>query len=128
MMKKLVILFSVLTTSILSADAETGYLAIQVVDLNDSPVAGIRIMIEGNGGSAVSGSDGKARLRLSAGTAEGMSVTLSIASSANKSAYAMLQPYDHRTLVPPLQKRQTTLSRLSSSRRAIQPQQQTISL
>ena len=61
-----------------TAEAERGFILVQVQDAQRHPVRGIEIGIDGYGGSKVTGDDGKAKIPLGNQTKDGDWVTLSI--------------------------------------------------
>jgi hypothetical protein len=50
--------------------AESGVLVVHVKDVHRHPIAGMQIGVEGDGGSATTGDDGKARIALAKQTKE----------------------------------------------------------
>jgi tetratricopeptide (TPR) repeat protein len=79
---------------------EAGVLQVVVQDLQNHPVRGVEIGIEGGGGSRTSGDDGKALLPLSTNTAENDWVSLQIIHSPPGKDWVILSPIDSRTPVP----------------------------
>jgi len=80
--------------------AETGILVVHVKDVQRHPVAGLEIAVEGDGGSAVTDSRGKARIRLAPQTKEKSLVSLQIVKSPSGQDLVMVSPWDYRAPVP----------------------------
>ena len=80
--------------------AEAGVLVVHVKDARQRPVVGLQIGVEGDGGSDVTGDDGKARIRLAKQTKQNTKVTLQIVKSPPGKDFVLVSPWDHRTLVP----------------------------
>ncbi|MFZ0311107.1 MAG: tetratricopeptide repeat protein, partial [Candidatus Korobacteraceae bacterium] len=80
--------------------AETGILVVHVKDVQRRPVAGLEIGVEGDGGSAITDSSGKARIRLAAQTREKSCVPLQIVASPRSQDVVMVSPWDYRAQVP----------------------------
>ena len=80
--------------------SETGILVVHAKDVQRRPVAGLEIGVEGDGGSAVTDSKGKARIKLAAQTKEKSSVSLQIVKSPAGKDLVMVSPWDYRTQVP----------------------------
>jgi len=80
--------------------AEAGVLVVHVEDVQQRPIAGVQIGVKGDGGSAVTGDDGKARIRLAQQTKENRWVFLQIVRSPSGKDFVMVSPWEHNTLVP----------------------------
>ena len=80
--------------------AETGILVVHVKDVKRHPVAGLKIGVEGDGGSAFTGEDGRARIPLAIQTKAKSSVTLQIVKSPPGKDLVMVSPWDYRAQVP----------------------------
>jgi tetratricopeptide (TPR) repeat protein len=80
--------------------SETGKVLVVVQDLQNKPVQGVEIGIEGAGGLGVSGDDGKVLLSLSKDTSENDYISLQIVHSPRGKDLEILSPYDRRALVP----------------------------
>src|SRR5260370_33239766 len=87
-----------LVTSV--ARAEDGMLVVHVKDVQKRPIAGLQIGIEGDGGSSITGDDGKARIRLANQTKVKSWVFLQILSSPPGKDFVMASPWDYRAIVP----------------------------
>src|SRR5260370_20886879 len=87
-----------LVTSV--ARAEDGMLVVHVKDVQKRPIAGLQIGVEGDGGSSITGDDGKARIRLANQTKEKSWVSLQILSSPPGKDFVMVSPWDYRATVP----------------------------
>lgn len=83
--------------------AETGVLVVHVKDVERHPVRGLQIGVEGDGGSAFTADDGKARVRLAPSTKESNWVSLQILQTPPRKDFVMVSPWDCRTLVPSFQ-------------------------
>jgi len=94
-----IILFS-LSLACPIASAETGFLVVHVKDVKRHPIAGLKIGVEGDGGSAITGEDGRARIRLGNQTKEKSFVSLQIVKSPPGKDLVMVSPWDYRTQVP----------------------------
>jgi transposase-like protein len=79
---------------------ESGILVVNVQDVHKRPVGGVKIGVEGDGGSAVSDDHGKARIRLAAQNKEKDWVSLQILKSPTGKDLVMVSPWDSRTPVP----------------------------
>jgi len=66
------------------------------------PVANLKIGVEGDGGSAITGEDGRARIRLANQTREKSSVSLQIVKSPPGKDLVMVSPRNYSTQVPSL--------------------------
>src|SRR5450631_3641957 len=80
--------------------AESGVLFVHVKDVQRRPISGIRIGVEGDGGSSITGDDGKARIPLARQTKEKSWVSLQILKSPAGKDFVMVSPWDFRILVP----------------------------
>jgi tetratricopeptide (TPR) repeat protein len=80
--------------------AESGILVVHVKDVQRRPIAGIRIGVEGDGGSSITADDGKARIALAKNTTEKSRVSLQILTSPPGKDFVMVSPWDYKTLVP----------------------------
>jgi hypothetical protein len=80
--------------------AETGVLVVHVKDVQRHPISGIQIGVEGDGGSAFTGDDGKARIALAKDTKGKSWVSLQIMKSPPGKDFVMVSPWDYRTIVP----------------------------
>jgi tetratricopeptide (TPR) repeat protein len=80
--------------------AEAGVLVVHAEDVQRHPVRGLQIGVEGDGGSAVTTGDGKARIKLAKDTKANSWVSLQILGSAPGSDLVMVSPWDYRTQVP----------------------------
>lgn len=80
--------------------AESGILVVHVKDVQEHPIAGIQVGVTGDGGSATTGDDGKARIPLAKQTKENDWVSLQIVKSPPGEDFMMVSPWDHGTLVP----------------------------
>jgi tetratricopeptide (TPR) repeat protein len=83
--------------------AEAGVLVVHVKDAQRHPIGGIQIGVEGDGGSAVTGDDGKARIRLAKQTKEKSWVSLQILKSPPGKDLVIVSPWEYTTLVPPFE-------------------------
>ena len=80
--------------------AETGILVLHVKDVQQRPVAGLQIGVEGDGGSGTTDSKGKARIKLAPQTTVKSWVSLQIEKSPQDKDLVMVSPWERRTLVP----------------------------
>jgi hypothetical protein len=80
--------------------AEAGVLVVHVKDVQRRPIGGVQIGVEGDGGSAITGDDGKARIPLAKQTKEKSWVSVQILKSPPNKDFAMVSPWDYRILVP----------------------------
>ena len=80
--------------------AESGVLVTHVKDVQRRPIGGVQIGVEGDGGSAVTGDDGKARIPLAKQTKVKSWVSLQILKSPKNKDFVMVSPWDYRALVP----------------------------
>jgi tetratricopeptide (TPR) repeat protein len=83
--------------------AETGILVVHVKDAQRHPITGVQIGVEGDGGSAITGDDGKVRIPLAKQTKEKSWVSLQILKSPPGKDFVMVSPWDYRTIVPPFE-------------------------
>ena len=77
--------------------AERGILVLNVQDTQGTPIAGVEIGAKGDGGSAVTGKDGKARVPLAAGTKEKSHVDLQI---IRPKTLVFIEPWENPVQVP----------------------------
>ena len=77
--------------------AERGILVLNVQDTQGTPIAGAEIGAKGDGGSAVTGKDGKARVPLAAGTKEKSHVDLQI---IRPKTLVFIEPWENPVQVP----------------------------
>ena len=82
------------------ARAESGYLVVHVEDTKGHPIGGVRIGTKGDGGTASTADDGKARIRLAKETKEGSFVPLQIVESQPGKDFEMISPWDREIIVP----------------------------
>ena len=80
--------------------AEAGVLVVHVKDVQRHPISGLQIGVEGDGGSAITLDDGKARIVLARDTKEKSWVSLQILKSPAGKDFVMVSPWDYRTIVP----------------------------
>src|SRR5208283_1626342 len=80
--------------------AESGYLVVHVEDVQRHPIGGVQIGTAGDGGSAFTGDDGKARIPLAKETKEKSWVSLQILKSPPHKDFVMVSPWDYRAVVP----------------------------
>jgi len=80
--------------------AESGILVVHVKDVQERPIAGLQIGVKGDGGSATTGDDGKARIPLAKRTKENDWVSLQILHSPPGKDFMMVSPWDYGTFVP----------------------------
>lgn len=80
--------------------SESGVLVVHVEDVQRHPISGVQIGTEGDGGSAFTGDDGKARIPLAKQTKEKSWVSLQILKSPPHKDFMMVSPWDYRTVVP----------------------------
>ncbi len=80
--------------------AESGVLVVHVEDVQGHPISGVQIGTKGDGGTAFTGDDGKARIRLAKQTKAGSWVSLQILKSPPGKDFVMNSPWDSRVLVP----------------------------
>ncbi len=92
----LLILLASLCLACPMASAESGILVVHVKDVQRQPVSGLKIGVEGDGGSAVTDENGKARIKLAPQTKQKSSVSLQIVSQF----LVMVSPWDYRAQVP----------------------------
>ena len=79
---------------------ESGILVLHVKDVQRHPILDIQIGVEGDGGSAITSDDGKARISLAKQTKEKSWVSLQILKSPHSKDFVILSPWDYRVLVP----------------------------
>jgi tetratricopeptide (TPR) repeat protein len=91
---------SAILSTALPIRAEKGFLQVQVKDVQDRPVSGLEIDIEGYGGPARTGRDGKARLPLGSDAAPGDPVTLTILRSPKGKDLAIFSPWTGKAQIP----------------------------
>jgi tetratricopeptide (TPR) repeat protein len=82
------------------AMAESGVLVVHVKDVQRHPIGGLQIGVEGDGGSAITGDDGKARIQLAKQTKEKSWVSLQILRSPPNKDYVMVSPWEYRAIIP----------------------------
>jgi tetratricopeptide (TPR) repeat protein len=80
--------------------AESGVLVVHVEDVQRHPIGGVQIGTEGDGGSAITGDDGKARIPLARETKEKSWISLQILRSPPHKDFVMVSPWDYRAVVP----------------------------
>src|SRR5260370_5396772 len=80
--------------------AESGVLVVHVEDVQRRPIKGVQIGTEGDGGSALTGDDGKARIPLAKQTKEKSWVSLQILKSPPRKDFVMVSPWDYRAVIP----------------------------
>ncbi len=80
--------------------AESGVLVVHVEDVQRHPIRGLQVGTEGDGGSAITGDDGKARIPLAKETKEKSWVSLQILKSPPHKDFVMVSPWDYRAVVP----------------------------
>lgn len=80
--------------------AEAGILVVRVEDAKQRLISGMEIGVKGDGGTAVTGGDGKARIPLAKQTKEKGWVVLQIVRSPSGRDFQMVSPWDNRTVVP----------------------------
>lgn len=80
--------------------AESGFLVVHVKDVQERPIAGLQIGVKGDGGSAMTGDDGKARIQLAKQTKENDWVSLQILRSPPGKDFVMVSPWDYGAFVP----------------------------
>jgi tetratricopeptide (TPR) repeat protein len=80
--------------------AEEGILVVHIKDAQRHPVGGLLIGVEGDGGSAITSDDGKARIALAKQTKEKSWVSLQILKSPPGKDFVMVSPWDYRAPVP----------------------------
>ena len=96
----LIILLASLCFACPIAWAETGILVVHVKDVQRQPVVGLEIGVEGDGGSAITDKNGKARIKLAAQSKEKSWVSLQIVKSPSGQSLMMVSPWDYRAQVP----------------------------
>jgi tetratricopeptide (TPR) repeat protein len=80
--------------------AESGVLVVHVKDVQRHAISGVQIGVEGDGGTATTQDDGKARIRLAPQTKETSWVSLQILKSPPNKDYVLVSPWDYRAVVP----------------------------
>jgi tetratricopeptide (TPR) repeat protein len=80
--------------------AEAGILVVTVKDVHNRPVAGLKIGVSGDGGSAITDDNGKARIPLASQNKPNDSVSLQVQQSPPGKNLVMVSPWDSRILVP----------------------------
>src|SRR5271165_5311076 len=96
----LLILLTSLCLACPIAWAETGFLVLHVKDVQQHPVAGVQIGVEGDGGSGTTDPKGKARIKLAPQTTVKSWLSLQIEKSPPDKDWVMVSPWERRTLVP----------------------------
>ncbi len=96
----LLILLASLCLACPMAWAESGFLVLHVEDKDGHAVVGLEIGVKGDGGSAVTDSKGKARIKLAPQTRVGSWVFLQIERSPPGKDWAMVSPWERGTQVP----------------------------
>lgn len=94
----IVIAFSVVAP--ICTNAEVGYVMVQVTDMNHRPLAGVEIEIEGYGGTATTGNDGKARIPVGHSAAPGDTITFALINPSKGRQLAIFSPWDRRDHIP----------------------------
>jgi len=94
------LLSTLLCATSLATRAESGILVVHVKDVQERPIAGLQIGVKGDGGSATTGDDGKARIPLAKETKENDWVSLQILHSPPGKDFMMVSPWDYATFVP----------------------------
>ena len=79
---------------------EAGILVVHVKDAQRHPIGGVQIGVEGDGGSAITGDDGKARIPLATETKDKSWVSVQILKSPPNKDFVMVSPWDYTTLIP----------------------------
>src|ERR1700733_11541792 len=79
---------------------EIGVLMVHVKDVQQHPVHGLEIGVTGNGGTSVTGADGKARIPLAKDTKANSMVSIQIVKSPSGLDLVMVSPWDYRAQVP----------------------------
>ena len=83
--------------------AESGVLVVHVEDVQRHPISDVQIGVEGDGGSAFTGDDGKGRIPLAQQTKEKNWVSLQILKSPPHKDFVMVSPWDYRAVIPPFE-------------------------
>ena len=94
------LLGTLLCATSLTMLAESGILVVHVKDVQENAIAGLQIGVKGDGGSAITGDDGKARIQLAKQTKENDWVSLQILHSPPGKDFMMVSPWDYGTFVP----------------------------
>jgi uncharacterized protein YkwD len=98
---------------VICAVAEEGVLVLSVMDMRKHPFSGVRIGIEGGGGSPqTTDQNGKARLALASGTKPNTPVELQIENQPNGIDVSIISPFEGQTTVPPFDNEQTNYRRV----------------
>ena len=98
---------------VICAVAEEGVLVLTVIDMGKHPFPGVRIGIEGGGGSPqTTDQNGKARLALAPGTKPSTPVELQIENQPNGIDVVIISPFEGRTNVPPFDNEQMNYVRV----------------
>jgi tetratricopeptide (TPR) repeat protein len=100
------VLFSALLLVTVAAPllrAESGILVVHIEDVKGHPIGGLQIGVRGDGGTATTADDGKARVRLAPSTKDKSWVSLQIVRCPPHKDFVMVSPWDYRTLVPSFQ-------------------------
>lgn len=90
-----------LTAAPAPLDGETGVLVVHLMDVQRRPINGAAIGVEGDGATALTAVDGKARIRLAPDTKERTWISLQIVKSPPHRDLVIVSPWDYKTLVPP---------------------------
>lgn len=93
-------MISLIFVTSLASLAESGILVVHVKDVQEHPIAGLQIGVKGDGGSATTGDDGKARIQLAKQTKENDWVSLQILHSPPGKDFMMVSPWDYGMFVP----------------------------
>jgi hypothetical protein len=96
----LVVILASLCLACPIAWAETGILVLHVKDVQQHPVGGLQIGVEGDGGSGTTDPRGKARIKLAPQTMAKSWVSLQIEKSPPGKDWVMVSPWERKTLVP----------------------------
>jgi tetratricopeptide (TPR) repeat protein len=94
------VLFVFICTFAQLCAAEASRLIVRVQDVQQRPIKGIEIGVEGIGGAGITGNDGKVVLVLGNGTRSGDWVSLSVLHSPPGKDFVIISPWDNRTIVP----------------------------
>jgi len=98
---------------VISAVAEEGVLVLSVMDPKRHPFAGVKIGVEGGGGSPqISDQNGKARLALAKGTKPGTPVELQIGNQPSGIDVDILSPFQGQAFVLPFDNEQVNFLRV----------------
>ena len=85
----------------LSTHAEQGFLVVHAKNPSERPLANVRIGAEGDGGDALTDTNGKARIKLAPQTRASGRVTLTILKAPRDLVF--ISPWDRRATVPPFE-------------------------